>query len=208
MAPAKRKVPLDRGEEPAGSRKKDGSSRRRRKDAQRAAFIRYIHTPRALWQTFQGQNVPEKKKIPISKVSWSDMPVVLLHLVAISLAIVISALNLKGLWLGKELTGPSGHDAEKLLALQFAAKLHKLMMLVSLSHILFFGLYQTALVWRWIAFGSCHGRISIQPDLVSLVKRIHNDMYDNVLRQAYHSPSHHHRYLPWRQHWPVFCYGT
>jgi hypothetical protein len=82
------------------------------------------------------------------------MPVVLLHLVAISLAIVISTLNLKGLWLGKELTGPSGHDAEKLLALQFAAKLHELMMLASLSHILFLVYTRQLLSGDGLPFGA------------------------------------------------------
>jgi hypothetical protein len=59
------------------------------------------------------------------------------HLLAIASAVIIVALNAAGLWVGKELTGTSGQDTEKLLALQFAAKLHELLMLSSLGQILF-----------------------------------------------------------------------
>jgi hypothetical protein len=59
------------------------------------------------------------------------------HLLAIGAAITIVALNFNGLWVGSELTGQIGRDGEKLLALQFTAKLHDLLMLASLGHILF-----------------------------------------------------------------------
>jgi hypothetical protein len=52
-------------------------------------------------------------------------------------AVIIGALNLNGLWVGKELAGQSGQDTEKLLTLQFSAKLHELLIFASLGRILF-----------------------------------------------------------------------
>lgn len=54
-----------------------------------------------------------------------------------AVAIVVAALNLEGMWAGKELTCQSGRDGKKVLSLQFTARLHKLLMLTSLSHVLF-----------------------------------------------------------------------
>lgn len=90
-----------------------------------------------LWQTFQGRKVTEKKKVPVSKISLSSGFTITVHLLAIIVAITIAALNFQGLWIGKELTGQRDKDPEKLLALQLVAKMHELLMLASLSHILF-----------------------------------------------------------------------
>ena len=90
-----------------------------------------------LWQAIQGRKVPEQKKVPISKISFSSGFTITVHLLAVTVAITITALNFQGLWIGGELTGQRGKDTEKLLALQLVAKMHELLMLASLSHILF-----------------------------------------------------------------------
>ncbi|KAF3392489.1 hypothetical protein F1880_008790 [Penicillium rolfsii] len=76
------------------------------------------------------------------------------HLLAIASAIIIVALNASGLWVGKELTGTSGQDTEKLLALQFAAKLHELLMLSSLAEILFSETVKQLVFGHGLPFGS------------------------------------------------------
>lgn len=76
------------------------------------------------------------------------------HLLAIASAIIIVALNAAGLWVGKELTGTSGQDTEKLLALQFAAKLHELLMLSSLGKILFSETVKQLVFGDGLPFGS------------------------------------------------------
>ncbi|ERF74501.1 hypothetical protein EPUS_03939 [Endocarpon pusillum Z07020] len=90
-----------------------------------------------LWQAIQGRKVPEKKKVPVSKISFSSGFTITVHLLAVTVAVTIAALNFQGLWVGSELTGQRGKDAEKLLALQLVAKMHELLMLASLSHIVF-----------------------------------------------------------------------
>lgn len=111
----------------------------RHKGSQLAVFFRSIRPPRALqlWQTLRGYKILENKKTPIRKLSFSASLKIGIHLLAIFAAIVIVVLNFNGLWVGKELPGQSGRDGVKLLALQFVAKLHELLMLASLGHILF-----------------------------------------------------------------------
>lgn len=76
------------------------------------------------------------------------------HLLAIASAVIIVALNVAGLWVGKELTGTSGQDTEKLLALQFAAKLHELLMLSSLGQILFSEIFKQLVFGEGLPLGA------------------------------------------------------
>lgn len=60
----------------------------------------------------------------------------MIHLLALSAAVVISVLNLSGKYVGKELQGKINQDGTKMLALQLTAKVHELLMLASLGRIL------------------------------------------------------------------------
>jgi hypothetical protein len=55
------------------------------------------------------------------------------HVVPVSAAIALLVLNASNHYIGGELSGASGQDTQKLAALLFAAKLHELFMLASLS---------------------------------------------------------------------------
>jgi hypothetical protein len=93
---------------------------------------------KAMLQKMQWPAYPRKEgfddiELLMKRTPGSAWRAVLHHLLAIASAIIIVALNAAGLWVGKELTGTSGQDTEKLLALQFAAKLHELLMLSSLG---------------------------------------------------------------------------
>ncbi|OQU96584.1 hypothetical protein CLAIMM_02648 [Cladophialophora immunda] len=59
------------------------------------------------------------------------------YLVPASAALALVALNLAEYYVGGELSGPSGHDDEKLGALQFAAKVHEFLMIASLVAVFF-----------------------------------------------------------------------
>lgn len=59
------------------------------------------------------------------------------HLIPIIATIILLVFNLNGYYIGSELAGPSGLDDQKFFLLQFAAKLHELAILASLTNILF-----------------------------------------------------------------------
>ncbi|KAJ5174516.1 uncharacterized protein N7482_000393 [Penicillium canariense] len=90
----------------------------------------------------------------MSQSPWSVWVATAHHLLAIASTLTIVALNTVGLWVGKELTGKSGQDTEKLLALQFAAKLHELLMLSSLGQILFSETVKQLVFGKGLPFGA------------------------------------------------------
>jgi hypothetical protein len=61
----------------------------------------------------------------------------LLHILPVAASLTLVVLNLKGYYIGLELSGPKGEDGLKLLGLQFAAKMLELMAMASLTCILF-----------------------------------------------------------------------
>jgi hypothetical protein len=61
----------------------------------------------------------------------------LLHVVPVAASILLIVLNCYGFYIGGELSGPTGQDDLKFLGLQFAAKIMELMMMASLSCIIF-----------------------------------------------------------------------
>ena len=79
---------------------------------------------------------------------------VLVHLAAVAPALDIIGLNLAGLFIGKELQGPISQDGTKMLALQVTAKLHELLMLSSLSYILWSLLLDLLMNEDGIPFGA------------------------------------------------------
>jgi hypothetical protein len=114
---------------------------------------------KAMLQKMQWPAYPRKEgfddiELLMKRTPGSAWRAVLHHLLAIASAIIIVALNAAGLWVGKELTGTSGQDTEKLLALQFAAKLHELLMLSSLGEILFSETVKQLVFGDGLPFGS------------------------------------------------------
>jgi hypothetical protein len=88
-----------------------------------------------LWQELCGTRFVEKKKVPIKGRSACLSKELPFHLVGLGGALVIISLNLRGSWIGKELTGPINQDGIKMLILQITAKLHELCMLASMGFI-------------------------------------------------------------------------
>ncbi|KAJ9663789.1 hypothetical protein H2201_005510 [Coniosporium apollinis] len=71
----------------------------------------------------------------------------LVHIIPVSLALLLVVLNASGHYIGGELTGENNQDVSKLNGLSFAAKLHELFMLASLTTVIF------TYIRRELAFG-------------------------------------------------------
>ncbi|KAH0561987.1 hypothetical protein GP486_003306 [Trichoglossum hirsutum] len=78
----------------------------------------------------------ERPKIAIRRDRWTALLRCAIHIVPVAPSIALIYLNLTDSYIGGELTGPSGGDAFKLGALQFAAKLHELAIQASIAVIL------------------------------------------------------------------------
>ncbi|KAJ5739671.1 hypothetical protein N7533_012455 [Penicillium manginii] len=106
------------------------------------------------WPAYPRKQGFDNMKSLMNQAPWSAWLATAHHLLAIASAVVIAALNTAGLWVGKELTGTSGQDTEKLLALQFAAKLHELLILSSLGQILFSETVKQLVFGEGLPFGA------------------------------------------------------
>ncbi|GKZ89920.1 hypothetical protein AnigIFM63604_007279 [Aspergillus niger] len=94
-----------------------------------------------------GIEVTERPKVFMDRSKTLASIRCVLHVVPVSAAFALIMLNSTGYYIGGELSGTSGQDAEKLAALTFAAKLHELLMLASLGSILI------TYIRRELAFG-------------------------------------------------------
>ena len=93
-----------------------------------------------------GKRIPEPKKIAIRKDRRMAMLAGSIHFIPVAATIIICYLNLAGYYIGSELTGISNQDNQKFIGLQFAAKLHELMINASLTAVIFsFIRYQLAI---------------------------------------------------------------
>lgn len=77
-----------------------------------------------------------------------------IHVVPISGAIGLVALNTIQSYIGGELSGKNGQDDEKLAALQFTAKLHELLMLASIGTIVFTYIRRELVLGEGVPFGA------------------------------------------------------
>lgn len=90
-----------------------------------------------------------------------------IHVVPAAAACALVILNCKQYYIGGELEGPQGEDTEKLAALQFAAKLHELLLLASLGTIIFTYLRRELVFGAGIRFGALF--VGFQIDSISLL---------------------------------------
>ena len=91
----------------------------------------------------------------------------IIHLLPVTAALGIVILNLTQFYVGGELRGTSGEDVQKLAALQFAAKLHELLMLASLGAIIFTYIRKELAFGEGIPFGALFAGFQI--DKISLL---------------------------------------
>lgn len=81
-------------------------------------------------------HLAEHQKIALQRDRKNAFFAGLVHFLPANAAIAISTLNIIGYYIGGELSGPSGYDDVKFLGLQFASKLHEVLVLTSLGTVL------------------------------------------------------------------------
>ena len=115
--------------------------------AWRLTLIKKLVAPR--WET---QHV-ETPKVAIHKNRFLAALRASIHVIPISAALALVILNLAQYYVGGELAGPIGQDDQKLGALQFAAKLHELLMIASLATIVFTYIRRELVFGEGVPFG-------------------------------------------------------
>ncbi|KAI9858154.1 MAG: hypothetical protein M1813_007803 [Trichoglossum hirsutum] len=123
----------------------------------------------------------EVKKVAIhNKRRWITWTV-LWHLLPIVAALGVSILNIRGYYIGGELAGQVGMDKAKLDALQFAAKLHELMMHSSLQAIATWSIrYRLEAGWG-VPFGAVFG-----DQHVTHISYLWSKAFLGAIRSGYH----------------------
>ena len=130
----------------------------------------------------------EDEKIPIVHGLIDAGLPALLHAVPVAAALVVVILNLRGYYIGSELQGGSGEDSIKLLALQFTAKLHELLMVASMTYIVFDRLRQHMVSDDGIPLGGIAAAFQVgavsnlwSPDFIALFRTRYGRMSRQVL---------------------------
>ncbi|KAK4954245.1 hypothetical protein LTR10_007675 [Elasticomyces elasticus] len=101
-----------------------------------------------------GFQEPEKEKVAVHKDRRRAAIQCLIHIAPVFAAIVLVFFNIWQYYIGGELSGAVGQDTQKLAALQFAAKLHELLMLASLGVIVFHFIRQELAFGDGLPFGA------------------------------------------------------
>jgi hypothetical protein len=121
------------------------------------AFLRVIRMTilyPPLAKRFNWTHEEEEKKIVVDKNRPLALIRCVVYLVPLAAALTLVILNASNHYIGGELSGPSGQDFEKLAALQFAAKLHELLMLASLATVLMTHIRKELAFGEGIPFGT------------------------------------------------------
>lgn len=98
-------------------------------------ICRFLHRF-SCWKGRQLGQPVEEKKIAIQKDIVTACLAGSIHVVPIAASLVVVYLNWRGFYIGEELEGAVGQDDAKLLALQFASKLHELTISASLTAVI------------------------------------------------------------------------
>lgn len=114
-----------------------------------------------------GRRVSEETKVAIYKSRWHAVLRCTVHAIPVLAALALVVLNCMQIYIGGELEGRKGQDSEKLRALQFAGKLHELMMLTSLGTIIFTYIRRELVRGTGIPFGALF--VGFQIDSISLL---------------------------------------
>jgi hypothetical protein len=103
----------------------------------------------------------ENRKVAIHKDRLHALPRCMIHLIPVSAAIALLALNTAEYYVGGELSGARGQDDQKLGALQFAAKFHEALMLASLGAIVFGYIRKELIFGEDIPFGAVSAGLKV-----------------------------------------------
>ena len=101
-----------------------------------------------------GHRVEEEKKVAIYRNQKHALIQCTIHVLPVFGAVTLIAINLLQYCVDGGLSGVSGQDTEKLAVLQFAAKLHELLMLASLGTIVFTAIQRELALGDGLPFGA------------------------------------------------------
>jgi hypothetical protein len=103
----------------------------------------------------------EGPKVAMRKSRWHAFLRCAIHLVPTAAALSLVSLNWSQYYIGGELAGPSGQDSQKLAALQFSAKIHELLMLASITTVLFSYIRRELTFGDGVPFGAMFGGLQV-----------------------------------------------
>ncbi|KAF2141513.1 uncharacterized protein K452DRAFT_319107 [Aplosporella prunicola CBS 121167] len=109
-----------------------------------------------------GKRLQEEPKIAMFKSRTQVGITTLIHFIPVGAAVALIFLNVHEFYIGGELSGESGQDDQKLAALQFAAKLHELLMISSLTATLFTFIRREVTTGDGLPFGALIAGLRIQ----------------------------------------------
>ena len=109
-----------------------------------------------------GKPLQEEPKIAMFKSRTQGGITTLIHVIPVGAAVALVFLNAHEFYIGGELSGESGQDDQKLAALQFAAKLHELIMISSLTATLFTFICKEVTSGDGLPFGALIAGLKIQ----------------------------------------------
>lgn len=119
--------------------------------------ILYYAIASRLW----GNRVDEETKMPVKRSRPHAILRCTIHVIPVAAALLLVSFNLHGYYIGGELAGAVGQDTQKLAGLQFAAKLHELLMLASLGVVVFTMVRKELVSIRGLPFGAVFATSSI-----------------------------------------------
>jgi len=114
-----------------------------------------------------GGQTKEETKVAMRKHRGHALWHCMIHILPVAAAFVLVVLNCKQHYIGGELSGANGQDVEKLGGLQFAAKIHELLMMASLGTIIFTYVRRELVFGAGIPFGALF--VGFQIDSISLL---------------------------------------
>lgn len=103
----------------------------------------------------------ESRKIAIYKSRKHAAIQCAVHVVPVLAVMTVVGINLREYYIGGELSGESGQDSEKLGALQFAAKLHELLMIASIGAIVFTSIRKELAFGDGLPFGAVFAGLAV-----------------------------------------------
>ena len=121
----------------------------------RLTLVKRLVSPR--WET---RDV-EERKVAIYRNRFVAALRCSIHVIPISAAMALVIINLAQYYVGGELAGPVGQDDQKLGALQFAAKLHELLMIASLATVVFTYVRREMVMGEGVPFGALSAGLEI-----------------------------------------------
>ncbi|OJD30976.1 uncharacterized protein BKCO1_5300050 [Diplodia corticola] len=108
----------------------------------------------SLYLRLRGIHPQEERKVALHNHRGYAFLGSMIHFLPVGASLALVSINLREIYVGSELIGTSGQDGQKLAALQFAAKLHELLMISSLTAVVLTYIRRNILYGDGLPFGA------------------------------------------------------